>query len=107
MLGGAPRWLFLDESVAALDIAYQYAVMDVTAGFARAGGGVVAVMHDLNLTTMVAGRVILIAEGAIVAQGTPAQVLTNAHLTRAYGCPVRVRVAPPGPFVLPQAVGAA
>ena len=45
-----PRWLFLDEPVAALDIGHQLLVMRLAAAFAEAGGGVVAVLHDLNLT---------------------------------------------------------
>ncbi|MDR5652181.1 heme ABC transporter ATP-binding protein [Ruixingdingia sedimenti] len=102
-----PRWLFLDEPVASLDIAHQLAVMEVMRGFARAGGGVVAVMHDLNLSAMVADRIVLLAEGRVVAAGPPEAVIRDAPLSRAYGCPLRANRAPAaGPWILPQGAAA-
>jgi iron complex transport system ATP-binding protein len=100
--GGAPRWLLLDEPVAALDIAHQRTVMAVARDFAAAGGGVVAVMHDLNLTAGFADRMVLLADGRVRAAGPPEAVMTDATLSDAYGCPVRVGAVPPTPFILPQ-----
>lgn len=103
---GGPCWLFLDEPVASLDIAHQLQVMRRARDFADRGGGVVAVMHDLNLTAMFADRVVLMAAGRILAEGTPAAVMTDARLSAAYGCRLRVGATPAqGPFVLPQAAG--
>ena len=100
-----PRWLFLDEPVASLDIAHQLQVMTIARDFADAGGGVVAVMHDLNLTAMFADRIVLMSEGTVLADGPPASVMTNAILSRAYRCDLRVSCPPPGnlPFLLPHA----
>lgn len=101
-----PRWLFLDEPVAALDIGQQLAVMRRARRFADEGGGVLAVMHDLNLSAMFADRVALMLEGRLIAYGSPAEVLTDANLARAYGCEVRVNLAPArGPWLVPQSVG--
>jgi iron complex transport system ATP-binding protein len=98
------RWLFLDEPVAALDIGHQLAVMRLARSYADAGGGVVAVMHDLNLSAMFADQMILLHSGRVLAQGRPDQVMTDDTLSRAYGCEVRVgRTPPSGPWVLPQA----
>lgn len=106
--GGPGTWLFLDEPVASLDIGHQLEVMEIMRAFARTGGGVVAVMHDLNLSTMVADRMILMKQGNIVAQGPPEQVMRDQVLTDVYDCPVRVGQAPTGrAWVLPQAFGAA
>lgn len=100
-----PRWLFLDEPVAALDIGHQLTVMGLARSYADAGGGVVAVMHDLNLSAMYADQIALMVEGRMLAQGTPAQVLTDTNLTRAYGCAVRVNAVPArGPWLVPQAM---
>ena len=100
-----PRWLFLDEPVAALDIGHQLTVMNLARAYADAGGGVVAVMHDLNLSAMFADRIVLLQNGRVLAQGTPAQVLTDANLSRAYGCAVRVNAVPGrGPWLVPQAM---
>lgn len=101
------RWLFLDEPVSSLDIGHQLQVMRLARDFADAGGGVVAVMHDLNLSAMFADRLALLHQGALLAFGAPAAVLSEANLARAYGCAIRVNRAPvDGPWLLPQAVGA-
>jgi iron complex transport system ATP-binding protein len=98
------RWLFLDEPVAALDIGHQLAVMRLARRYADAGGGVVAVMHDLNLSAMFADQLLLLKDGSALARGLPEAVLTDALLTEAYGCKVRVGHLPvSGPWLLPQA----
>ena len=108
VLGGVPRWLLLDEPVSSLDIGHQLIVMQIAQDYARDGGGVVAVMHDLNLTAMFADRVALLAEGRARAVGAPAEVLTDTALSACYGCPLRINTPPPagGPWLLPQATGA-
>lgn len=105
MVDGTPHWLILDEPVASLDIGHQFTVMDLTRSYAARGGGVVAVMHDLNLTAMFADHVVLMEAGKVAATGTPQEVLTDETLTRTYNCPVPVNTTPPGkiPFLLPQA----
>lgn len=98
------RWLMLDEPVSSLDIAHQLTVMRLAADYARRGGGVVAVMHDLNLTAMFAQRVVLMARGQVLVQGTPAEVLTDSHLSHAYGCALRINAVPSqGIWILPHA----
>ena len=105
---GLPRWLLLDEPVSSLDIAHQLQVMEIARAFARAGGGVIAVMHDLNLTALFADRVAVLAEGRRLAFGAPEEVLTDDILSRAYGCALRVSAPPPAgmPYILPQSASA-
>jgi iron complex transport system ATP-binding protein len=81
--------------------------MQLARDFARAGGGVVAVMHDLNLTAMFANQVTLLHIGQVRAAGTPKQVFNDADLSVCYGCPVRTNTPPPAgePWFLPQAAG--
>lgn len=101
-----PAWLFLDEPVSSLDIAHQLMVMRRARRFAAEGGGVLAVLHDLNLTAMVADRVLLLAEGRLLADGPPEQVLTDDLLSRAYRCPIRTNQSPAkGRWLLPQMAG--
>lgn len=98
-----PRWLFLDEPVASLDLGHQLKVMALAERFAAAGGGVVMVMHDLNLTIRAARHIGFVIDGRIAAAGPTAEVLTENLLSHAYGCAVRVNIAPPaGPWFLPQ-----
>lgn len=103
--GGEPRWLFLDEPVSSLDIGHQLTVMQIARRYAEGGGGVVAVMHDLNLTAMFADRVTLMRGGTVAAAGAVEDVLTDALLSDAYQCRIRVNRAPPGggTYLLPQA----
>ena len=105
---GNPRWLLLDEPVSSLDIAHQLQVMEIARDFARAGGGVIAVMHGLNLTALFADRVAVLAGGERLAFGTPQEVLTDGTLSRAYGCALRVSAPPPAgiPYILPHAATA-
>jgi iron complex transport system ATP-binding protein len=99
-----PRWLFLDEPVASLDIAHQIAVMEIARAYAARGGGVVAVMHDLNLTAMYAARVTVMSGGLVADAGPGDEVLRDELLSSVYGCPIRLGVTPEkGSFFLPQA----
>lgn len=98
-----PRWLFLDEPVSSLDIGHQLQVMQIIQQFAARGGGVMMVMHDLNLTSMCADNVILMANGSVLHQGTPQDTLQDELLSRAYGCRIVVNRTPEtGVYLLPQ-----
>ncbi|SEL08060.1 heme ABC transporter ATP-binding protein [Pacificibacter marinus] len=105
VLDGVPRWLFLDEPVSALDIGHQLMVMQIARDFAEAGGGVIAVMHDLNLTAMFADHVTLLNQGRVKGDGQPHEVFTDDHLSACYGCALRTNTPPPfgGTWLLPQA----
>lgn len=104
---GQARWLLLDEPVASLDIGHQLEVMQIARDFANQGGGVIAVMHDLNLTAMYADSVALFARGECQGQGTPKEIISNDLLRSAYNCPIHVDTVPSARntrFLLPQAV---
>lgn len=100
---GDPRWLFLDEPVSSLDISHQLQVMAIIQNFAAQGGGVMMVMHDLNLTAMCANSVILLSNGGVLHQGSVGETLQDDLLSRAYGCDIAVNRTPDsGVFLLPQ-----
>jgi len=103
-IDGEPCWLLLDEPVSSLDIRHQLLVMEIARAFARAGGGVIAILHDLNLAALFADRIVLMGRGRIVAAGPPGEVLEDEALSAVFGCVLRVGVPPAGvPFVLPHA----
>jgi iron complex transport system ATP-binding protein len=106
VLDGEPRYLLLDEPVSSLDIRHQIAIMEIARSFADRGGGVVAILHDLNLTAMFADHVLVMHCGRAAASGTPREVLVNDTLERVFGCALKVGAVPGGnaPFVLPQSV---
>lgn len=106
VLDGRPRYLLLDEPVSSLDIRHQLMVMDVARDFAARGGGVVAILHDLNLAAMYADRIHAMHNGRLAAAGTPGEVLNDALIEKVFGCRLKVGGLPAGgaPFVLPQSI---
>ncbi|MBS6034659.1 MAG: vitamin B12 ABC transporter ATP-binding protein BtuD [Pantoea sp.] len=78
------RLLILDEPLTALDLAQQKAVDDLIAELCAAGISVIASSHDLNHSLQQADCVWLMHQGQVVAQGTPAMVLTPSQLTPLY-----------------------
>lgn len=91
---GQPHWLFLDEPVASLDIRHQLAIMRLARDFAARGGGVIAVMHDLNLTAMFADHVVMLRAGRLHGAGAPEDVFTESALEAVYGCRLSVSREP-------------
>ena len=106
VLDDKPRYLLLDEPVSSLDIRHQIIVMDIARNFAAKGGGVITILHDLNLTALYADHVVMVHNGVIDASGTITETFTNERLLRVYECPLQVGVAPPAgqPFILPHSV---
>jgi iron complex transport system ATP-binding protein len=99
---GKPGYLFLDEPTSGLDLAHQLLVVEIARDHAAAGGGVLAVLHDLNLAALAADRIVALDRGRIVADGVPAEVVTDRLLAETYRVPLRVNAAPSSVFVLPH-----
>ncbi|TAG11842.1 MAG: hypothetical protein EAZ40_16680 [Rhodobacterales bacterium] len=93
-------------SLASLDLGHQLQVMRLARSYADAGGGVIAIMHDLNLSAMFADRMAFLVSGRLAVIGRPAEVMQQALLEAAYGCRISLNRAPiSGPWLLPQACG--
>jgi heme transport system ATP-binding protein len=87
-----PRWLLLDEPEASLDIAHQHFVLGHARKLSDEGHGVIAVLHDLNLAARYADDVAVLADGRVVAHGSPIRALDPKRLSAVYGLPLQ-RVA--------------
>lgn len=74
--------LLLDEPTNHLDIKYQHQVLQLVRGL---GLTTVVVLHDLNLAARYCDQIVLLAQGQVQAQGTPAQVLRAELVERVYG----------------------
>lgn len=85
-----PPVLLLDEPTSALDLRHQLVIMRRVRQLAADGRIVIAVLHDLGLAARWADRIVLLAKGAVMADGAPADALTDTLLAKAYG--VRARV---------------
>ncbi|NLH82447.1 MAG: ABC transporter ATP-binding protein [Phyllobacteriaceae bacterium] len=74
-----------DEPVAGLDPAHQLATMRTLADLAGEGRTVLASLHDLTLAARFCDRLVVLAQGGIVADGAPEAVLTPSLVARVYG----------------------
>lgn len=82
---GPRGWLFLDEPTSALDLYHQQHALRLLHQLTRKGQlTVCCVLHDLNLAALWSDSMLLLHQGRLVAEGTPAEVMTEATLTRWY-----------------------
>ena len=85
-LAQTPKVLLLDEPSSFLDLSHQVALYRLLARLAREEKMlVIAVTHDLNLAAAHADRVLILQEGRLVADGTPAQVIDESCLRSVFG----------------------
>jgi iron complex transport system ATP-binding protein len=95
------EFLLADEPTAALDPLHQLQVMTLLRATVRTGHGVIVVLHDLALAMRFCDRLVLLAEGRVLANGSAADVLTDELLARAYGIEVARGARDGVPFVVP------
>ncbi len=85
------RIVLLDEPTAALDIGHQQQALELLDSLrADSGLTLVAAMHDLTLAAQYADRMLLLDGGRVMAEGAPADVLTEAALAAHYGATIDV-----------------
>jgi len=90
-LAQEPRLLMLDEPISALDIRHQINVLELIRRVTRNNMTSIAALHDLNLAARYCDRIVLLAEGQILASGKPEEVLTERNLYAAYGVKAVIR----------------
>lgn len=85
-LAGEPDWLLADEPLAGLDPGHQLDAAELFKSLAHEQGrGVLLTLHDLTLAARTADRIIVLAQGRVLADGEAAQCLTADVLAKAYG----------------------
>ena len=101
--------LLLDEPTTYLDITHQIEVLELCRDLRDAGRTVVAVLHDLHLAARYADHLIVMRDGALLAEGTPGDVLTPTLVEAAFGLRARVIADPESgsPLIVPLAGRAA
>ncbi len=75
-----PRILLLDEPTRGLDYAAKRELARLLQEWQAEGAGVLLVTHDVELVAQAADRVVILDQGAVVADGSPADVLTGSSL---------------------------
>ena len=78
-----PKALMFDEPTSALDPEMINEVLDVMVELARGGMTMVVVTHEMNFARRVADRVVFMADGQIVEEGTPAEFFDHPKTQRA------------------------
>lgn len=96
--------LLLDEPTAALDLRHQQLVMELARDLASRGAALVVILHDLNLASAYADRILMLREGRTAALGSPREILTEPLLSDIFACHVSVIPHPDTglPLVLPM-----
>lgn len=96
--------LLLDEPTTFLDISYQIELLELCRALNRdQGHTLVAVLHDLNQAARYGDHIIAMNDGAVVASGTPAEVITEALVSEVFRIDARVIEDPESgsPLVVP------
>jgi ABC-2 type transport system ATP-binding protein len=89
---GQPRLVVLDEPTTGLDVEARRGLWEVVRLFVADGGAVLLTTHYLEEAQVLASRVVVIADGTIVAHGSVEDITTRAGLGRGH---LRVP-SPPG-----------
>ncbi|GAB7553868.1 hypothetical protein NRB_33780 [Novosphingobium sp. 11B] len=79
-----PHTLLLDEPAAGLSQAEKRVLGDLLRQIAAAGIGVGLVEHDMALVMSVSDQVAVLRTGALIAQGTPAEIQADPLVREAY-----------------------
>ena len=83
--------VLLDEPTAALDIGHQQQALELLDALrADSELTLVSAMHDLTLAAQYAERMVLLDRGQVVADGAPAEVLTESLIAAHYGASIDV-----------------
>ncbi|MFC5345095.1 ABC transporter ATP-binding protein [Brevundimonas staleyi] len=98
-LAGEPEWLLADEPLTGLDPAHQLDAAALFRRLADQGVGVILTLHDLSLALRLADRIVVLADGGILADEPPATALTPEVLKRAYGVEATLTQGPGGPLI--------
>lgn len=96
--------LMADEPISGLDPAGQIATMRVFSGLAAEGRAVIVSLHDLGLAARHCSRLLLLHSGKLVADGPPADVLTEANLREVFGVSAHFQQTANGPVFQPLEV---
>lgn len=90
-----PELLLLDEPTSHLDINHQMQILNLVQSLNKELNlTVLMIIHDLNLAAEYCDQLILINNGQIYTQGTPAQVLTFQNIEAVYNAVVIAQTNP-------------
>lgn len=84
--------ILLDEPLNNLDMAHGVRMMrQMRRAADELGKSIVIVLHDLNAASVYADHIVVMADGRVVATGSPAEIMQDELLSEVFGLPIRVR----------------
>ena len=89
-----PKYLFLDEPTANLDLTYEIKLLNIVKDVAQEGAGVILVLHDLNLAAKFSDKVAILKGGLLIDIGLPKDILKSTLLSDIYEIKVEVKNDP-------------
>ncbi|MEC4115077.1 heme ABC transporter ATP-binding protein [Myroides pelagicus] len=84
------KLLLLDEPLNNLDVKHQHSVLKTIRAFCDKGNAAIVVLHDLNLASEYAQKVVILDKGIKICQGGVKQVFTQEILSKVYQMPCQV-----------------
>ena len=76
--------LLLDEPTASLDVNHQVETLELVDELVADGKTVVAAIHDLDLAARYCDELVMLADGGVLAHGSPPEVLSEANLAAGF-----------------------
>ncbi|GLW21509.1 amino acid ABC transporter ATP-binding protein [Microbispora triticiradicis] len=78
-----PKMILFDEPTSALDPEMVQEVLDVMVGLAKDGMTMMVVTHEMGFARRAANRIVFMADGQIVEEGSPSEFFTKPSTERA------------------------
>jgi energy-coupling factor transport system ATP-binding protein len=103
VLASGPRLLLLDEPTRGLDYTAKHRLVEILRDRAEAGHAILLATHDVELVAEVATRVLVIADGELVADGPTTDVVVSSPAF----APQVAKVLAPQHWLTPTAVAVA
>ncbi|HET7388963.1 MAG TPA: ATP-binding cassette domain-containing protein [Nocardioidaceae bacterium] len=103
VLAAGPPLLLLDEPTRGLDYTAKRRLVEILRDLAEGDHGILLATHDVELVAEVADRVLVLADGEVVADGPTAEVVVSSPAF----APQTAKVLAPEPWLTPGQVAAA
>lgn len=92
------KLMLMDEPISSMDIKQEFHLMNVVK---NDDSSYIIILHDLNLASIFATKIILMKDGRIVSMGSAKEVLTIENIMNVYGVDSEIITRNDKPFVIP------
>ena len=92
--------ILLDEPTSHLDLQYQIEFLKIFRNLKK-DKIIIAVLHDLNLSSLFSDQIILINSGKIIDKGIPSEVISTKNIKDVYNLSVEINFNNNCPSIIP------